>query len=244
MKKIIFLFALTLAGMQAEAQKVSEKTLNEICGCVKKIDKKLSEDAQTDQALACMATNMEKNFEALAKEYNLDMNNPEQAAEELGAQIGMQLVTQCPEIVPYMMNYSRRQQQSTGSDQVDINPDTLKLDSKVCALYKSGKYAYGNTYMNNKAIPETDSTAYTEIKDGISTDYSQDKKYYTKWSTRWISDCEWENTLIETNEPNVKMLLKKGDKVTMKAIGSTGKNLWVKAKMMGMDFIIFFKRIN
>ncbi len=242
MKKIVITFILGAVVSFSHAQKVTDRTISEICGCVKKIERTLSEDAQAEKAMLCMSSSMEKNMEALKKEHSIKTDNLEEAAHEIGTKLGMKLVTGCPEILPFLMYYTKASSQE--EKVADINPDTLKLDNKVCEKFKSGKYESEQNYVDNKLIP-SDPGSYTEFRDGFLYDVYQNNKYTTKWSIRWISGCEWEQTLIETTEPNIKLVMKKGDKLVLKAVGSTPEGkLWVTSKFLGMDVLMLLSKIK
>lgn len=117
MKKLLLTISLFLViGIAAQAQKVTNRTISEICNCVKKIDSKLSENDRTDMAIVCMAASVEKNAEALKKEYNIKTNDEQAAAQEIGTKLGVQLITGCPEILPYLLNYAKRQQEGEPED--------------------------------------------------------------------------------------------------------------------------------
>ncbi len=243
LKHLLLLFSFSLAGTLVNAQSTTEKTLTEICGCVKKTDLKLSEDKQTAYAIGCLASGVEKNILALKKENAIQTESLEAAAQELASKLGMQLISQCPEILPYIMKYA--QEQNATAKQADIDTDTLKLDPKVCGRYKSGKYKKLENYINGKLLNNSDPGAYSEVKEGFLYEYSQNNSYTTKWSIRWFSDCEWEQTLIETSEPNLKSVMKKGDKLTMKAIGSTASGkLWVSSQFLGMEFLMLLSPVK
>jgi hypothetical protein len=99
--------------------------------------------------------------------------------------------------------------------------------------------------MNKKQVDNPDPSSYTEVKDGFVYDYSENKKFVTKWSIKWLSGCEWEQTLVETTEPNMKVAFKKGDKIKVKALGSTKDGgLYLSTDMMGMNFIMLVNKMK
>jgi hypothetical protein len=244
MRKSIILFILVIYTGTAFAQEVSNKALNEVCACVKKIDSKLTEDQQGEQAIMCMTNAMGKYQDGLKKEFNITTNDMQQAMQEIGANMGVKLISACPEVLPYLMKYAQKQQEAM-KDATSINPDTLKLDKKVCALYTSGKYKYVETYLNKMSTPISDETAYSEFKEGSLYDYYDNGKYSSKWSVKWINNCEWEQVLMETNEPKLKSVMRKGDKIVLKAIGSSPNgDLWVSSTLLGFDMLVRLRKVK
>jgi hypothetical protein len=244
MKKILLASIVMLASAGVFAQKVSKKTIDETCACVGKIKKSLTEDEKTDAAITCMTNSLVNNFEGLKKEYNVKAKDPSEAGRQIGGKLTPQLVNDCPDMGNYLMKFASRTMKEEGNAAPDINPDTLTLDTKVCKLYKAGKYRAEQSYLNGKFIQDEDPTSYTEIKDGFAYDYAKNKKYVTKWSVKFVSDCKWELTLVETNEPNMKSVFKKGDKMVYNAVGSEGNSLWVSFKMLGMDALVLLTKTN
>ncbi len=229
----------------ANAQKASDKALNESCACVKKISKTAGESEQTKEAMTCFATSVGKYQAELKKEFNITTKNENEANSEIGKKLGASISQKCPEMVPHLINMVKMQSagKTENAGTADINPDTLKLDNTVCALYKNGKYVPVKLYANRKVIENSDATSYTEVKDGFVYDYEMNKTLSSKWSIKWINACEWEQTLLESNSPNINAVFKVGDKVNMRAIGSTkDKKLYFISKMMGMEIIGLIKK--
>jgi len=187
---------------------------------------------------------MTEYMDQLKKEYKVTASDDYAAGREVGNKMGAQLAKDCPEITPYFIKLAEKKKEKSAK-KMDINPDTLTLDRKVCEKYKAGKYSSSVIYMDKQEMPATDPSSYTEVKDGFVYDYSENKKYVTKWSIQWLSGCEWEQTLVESTEPNIKSLFKKGDKIKVKALGSTKNGgLYITTDMMGMNFIMLVNKIQ
>src|SRR6185312_8684978 len=198
MKRIIFCCIAVVFSVVAVHAQASKKAVNETCSCVKKIKTTLSDEEQANKAIECMVAAMQKHLEELLKEYKINNPDPEQAAREAGAKFGAQLQKDCPDMTPFF-------EKIAASNEAKISPDTMKLDSKVCANFKSGKFKTIEIYMNKKKVDDPDAaTSYTEVIGNTVTDYSKNKKYTTKWTLKWLSGCEWEQTFVESTEPETK----------------------------------------
>ena len=236
MKRYFLIGLVCLNSSLAAAQTASTKTIDETCGCVKEIKTSLSEEERLEEAVNCMNVSLIKHFDDLKKQYKVKSSDQKEATQAIGSQLGVELVKGCPEMTPYLLQLAGSQNRNS-SQSPDINPDTLKLDPNVCKNFKTVKYNYGDMYANNKRFADQDKTFYTEVKDGYVYDYRENKKSITKWSIKWLGDCEWEHTFIESNDPDMEKAFKKGDKVKMKAIGSTPDGgLWISADI-GMNLI-------
>jgi hypothetical protein len=235
MKKYFVPFLLFLC-FQSYSQKSSQKAVTETCDCLKK-----GEQAKTEfPAAACLGNALKKNFTALKAEYAIKSTNDEQAMKEVAEKL-KPMLSQCPEFVKASMEYMSKQQANTKKD---INVDTLKLDKTVCKAYQSGKVKVVKMYMNYVLI-DIPAGAYSEYKDGFLYDYEENGKFVTKWSLKWPNDCEYEQTLVESNSPNTTAMFKKGDKISSRAIGSTkDKKIYWFCQMMGMDFIALTEKMK
>ena len=247
LRNLITAIFLCFINIYAIAQTASQKSTNETCGCVKKINPSTPEAKRTEQAFGCMLASLQKYMPQLKKEYNIQIADEQEAAKAVARNVGGKLAKDCPEMAVYFLKMAEASQQTSedGKTVPDISTDTLKLDSKICANFKTGKYKSDKMYMNKKLMENPDATAYSEIKDGFVYDYSENKKNVTKWSLRWINGCEWEQTLLESSDPSINGVFKKGDKITIKAIGSTKNGgLYITSKMMGMDFILLISKLK
>lgn len=244
MKKTFLIILAFLPLSLAVAQTASKKTVDETCSCVKKIKANLSEDQKLNEAIACMMGSMTKYKDQLKKEYKITTADQNAADREVGSKVGAQMAKDCPEMTPYFLKLAEKQK-GKSEQTPDIKTDTLKLDSKVCEKYKAGKYNASQMYVNKKKVENPDASAYTEVKDGFVYDYSENKKFVTKWSIKWLSGCEWEQTFVESTEPNTKSMFKKGDKIKVKSLGSTkAGGLYISTDMMGANFIMLVNKMK
>lgn len=235
MKKFLFPF-LVLLCFQSYSQKSSEKTATETCNCIKKGDYAKEESP----AILCFANALKKNYTGLKAEYGIKTTNDEQAMKEISEKL-KPLLIQCPEFVKASAEYLSKQQASAKKD---INVDTLKLDKTICKSFQSGKVKVSKMYMNY-ALIQVPANAYSEYKDGFMYDYEENGKFVTKWSLKWLNDCEYEQTLVESNSPSTTSMFKKGDKFSTRAIGSTkDKKIYWFCQMMGMDIVVLTEKIK
>ncbi|MCU0428896.1 MAG: hypothetical protein MUF42_02910 [Cytophagaceae bacterium] len=239
MRKSIFI-VLVLTCKLLLAQTASEKACEQTCNCIKKIDSKLPPAKRKELAMKCMENASINHFEGMMAQYKIKEKNLEKAANKVGEKFGAELATSCPDIIPFFMEEAG---EDAGEDAAgDINPDTLVLKEGVCALFKTGKYGSQQMYINKKYVESPDKSSYSEVVGSTIIDYSNNKKTITKWTIKWLSACEWEQILIESNDPETSKLIKKGDKITLKAIGSSGNDLWVSSKMFGMDVLVLLRK--
>lgn len=238
MKKLVLPLFLLFISTHLFAQKSSDLTIKESCDCIKNNE----HASEVMPAAICFAEKVKKNQNALIKEFKIKTKDEKQAIQEIMANLKPLITKNCPEFVSSVMR--SMSENITSSSKADIKIDSLKLDHSACLLFHSGKLKCVKAYMNNALMPISDPTSYSEIKGDFYYDYEGNGKYVTKWALKWLNDCEYEETLIESNSPNIKSIFKNGDKVTSRAIGSTkDKMLYMYTKMMGMEFIYLLQKI-
>jgi hypothetical protein len=241
MKKLFLLLAITTTTFVGYGQTPTDKTVKATCDCAEKVSKSLSVEEQDKKMIECFTKSMLENFVALKDEYNFDDTDPREQGRKIGERLGARLSTECPKMLPMFMRMAGQVSKNTNTSQ--NMADTLKLDTSVCAKYKEGNYLTLMTYMGGKAVPTPDASSYTEVKGNSVTDYSDNGTNTNKWTIKYLSDCEWEQTFVSSTNPQIKSVLKKGDKITMKAIGSNAQGeLYVSTSIMGMDFVVKLRK--
>ncbi|MEX0968779.1 MAG: tetratricopeptide repeat protein [Bacteroidia bacterium] len=94
-----------------------------------------------------------------------------------------------------------------------------------CKMAHNGKFKYGSN--------QSDTTAYIERKGNKQTEYYENNKYQTEFNIKWISDCEYELTFINTNDPALNFLTK-GDKLTIIISNVNDKQYEYQSNLNGM----------
>jgi hypothetical protein len=132
--KSILLFALVglFSGLMttASAQDIKDQLASEACECIgkKDVDNMDAEDLQMQLSL-CLMEAVGNNQAAFEKEYGtLDPSNQE-ALQQMGQDIGMRMVTKCPQ---YMMKLA-----SQAPGQQQMAPAPSKVQAKLAGTIKS-----------------------------------------------------------------------------------------------------------
>ncbi|NOZ35374.1 MAG: hypothetical protein GXO80_08760 [Chlorobi bacterium] len=107
------------------------------------------------------------------------------------------------------------------SDIIDSNSN--EIDNAKCKDMHFGKYKY---------LDNPDTTSYV-IREGNShIEYYENDKYFGKFEIEWLTDCAYELTFIESNDPNVTFL-SKGDKMNVTIYNVTVNGYEYIAKLNG-----------
>ena len=94
-----------------------------------------------------------------------------------------------------------------------------------CKMARQGKFKY----LTN----DSDTSAFILRKGDYHTEYFEGGKYYSKFKMYWLSDCEYELTFIETNDPKLDFL-KKGDVVRVKVSNVTATTYDYESNLNGV----------
>src|SRR4051812_28844998 len=78
------------------AQTASQKTVDETCSCVKKLNPATAEEKRSEQAFACMISSLQKYMPQLKKEYDIKIDDEQKAAEAVGRNVGGKIAKECP----------------------------------------------------------------------------------------------------------------------------------------------------
>ena len=86
-----------------------------------------------------------------------------------------------------------------------------------CSVMKKGKF---------RDVHDNDPSAYMEIDGKWFTDYAKNGTEYIKSEIRWLTDCKYELTFVETNIENLG--LPKGTKLRVEILGVNGNEITYK----------------
>lgn len=76
-----------------------------------------------------------------------------------------------------------------------------------------------------------DTTNYMVMTTASQTEYYNYKKNWVRSSIKWISDCEYELTVVSINYPG--LICKRGDKMTIRILGVDGNTVNYEAMIDG-----------
>ncbi len=77
----------------------------------------------------------------------------------------------------------------------------------------------------------SDTSNYLVISSSSQTEYYNYKRYWVRSSIRWISECEYELTVLSINYPG--LLCKRGDKMTVKVLSGDANSISYEAIIDG-----------
>jgi hypothetical protein len=81
-------------------------------------------------------------------------------------------------------------------------------------------------------MPESnDTTNYVVMTTASQTEYYNYKKNWIRSSIKWISDCEYELTVVSINYP--ALICKRGDKMTIRILNVEGNTVNYEALIDG-----------
>lgn len=98
-----------------------------------------------------------------------------------------------------------------------------KKTSENCELAHFGKFKY---------INNPDTSAYILRKENKQTEHYENNSYFTEFEIKWLSDCEYELTFMQTNDLKMSFL-KKGDTLKVKVSNVTAKGYNYSANLKG-----------
>jgi len=91
-----------------------------------------------------------------------------------------------------------------------------------CSIMKEGKFRYQNI---------DDTTAYVEIDKTDHTEYYNSGKYYIKSRLKWITDCQYEMTMLKNTIPDFPF--KPGDVMTVTINKVEGDIIYYSSEVNG-----------
>ncbi len=95
--------------------------------------------------------------------------------------------------------------------------------SSACNMMKKGGWF--------KMGDISDTSNYMVISSSSQTEYYNYKRYWVRSSIRWISECEYELTVLSINYPG--LLCKRGDKMTVKVLNADNNSISYEAMVDG-----------
>ncbi|MEC4005125.1 hypothetical protein OX283_010680 [Flavobacterium sp. SUN052] len=131
MKKNTFTFLLLLACISANSQELLEKITKEVCSCVdSKKDKsgELSPDNLKTQLGLCILTSYTANEKQIKSKYG-DILNDEKAMDKFGGDIGVKMVTVCPETIMAIAGAAGDEK-----DEVAVEEEKLTVEGKISEI--------------------------------------------------------------------------------------------------------------
>jgi hypothetical protein len=212
MKKIFFtLFVLCLC-QYACAQKVIKKISKDACECLGTVNINEDSAAIGKASSNCIAFSILKYSGELKKELNIDVTDK----GSLGA-INDQLTAdlfKCDAFIKIVTKTAGRNKPSGQSG-----------NTSNCKDFHLGKFIN---------VPGSgDTTKYFIFEEGMIKEYSSANEITATGKCRWIADCEYINTFIESKDPNVNMIFKKGDALNVKIINIEGNKVTFEMNFKG-----------
>lgn len=187
MKKIILSFVLTFIYINANAQDILEKVTKEVCSCTSgKIEslKKSSPDGIKMQLGLCILSSYTEHKTEIVAKYG-EIMEKDGAMEKLGEDIGMKMVTICPDV---LMSIASTGGFSDDDSAKVAEPKTIegeisdiKTDQFVTIQIKdkNGR-AYSFLFLNYFETASLFTNNEIKKKDKISVTYTETELYDTK----------------------------------------------------------------
>jgi len=91
-----------------------------------------------------------------------------------------------------------------------------------CTILKTGSFKMGDI---------ADTTNYIVFTSSSQTEYYNFKRYWIRSSIQWISDCEYELTVLTVNYPG--LICRRGDKMSVRIINVEGNAVNYEALIDG-----------
>ncbi|POS02801.1 hypothetical protein Q361_102114 [Flavobacterium croceum DSM 17960] len=126
MKKVI-LIILVVLSQNIFSQNITDTVTKEVCDCISSKSDKLKDLKGSDLELQlglCILASYTKHQEEVKKQYG-DVVGKEKAMEKLGEEIGMKMVTVCPETLMLIAG---------ASDEFTDNEETEQLEGKIVEI--------------------------------------------------------------------------------------------------------------
>lgn len=100
--------------------------------------------------------------------------------------------------------------------------DDKQPQGSPCTILKSGSFKIGDIQ---------DTTSYIVFTSSSQTEYYNFKRYWIRSSIKWVSDCEYELTVLSVNYPG--LLCRRGDKMSIRIINVDGNTINYEALIDG-----------
>ncbi len=243
MKKALVLIVLVLAlGQVSFGQKIVGKISNEICDCLEKYGD-LQNQIEIEAAMeSCIMKSSMKNLDAIKKDMGIDMTQGESSGRQFGEIIAYELIKKCDVFLKFIMMVSTDETTPTDStggyeeasfQNPDLVPyekfsaDTMNAAASDCLGIRKGKYIY--------ITDNPDKTDYFVLDDKKCTKYHDNGKYISHYTIKWVNECQYVSTFVESTNPEINNLLSKGDKINYQILGIYSNTVYINLDYKGFS---------
>ena len=243
MKKVLVIIVFVLTFCQVSfGQKIVGKISNEICDCLEKYGD-LQNQIEIEAAMeSCIMKSSMKNLDAIKKDMGIDMTQGESSGRQFGEIIAYELIKKCDIFLKFIMMVST--DESTPTDSIggyeeasfqnpDLVPyekfstDTMNAATSDCLGIRKGKYIY--------VTDNPDKTDYFVLDDKKCTEYHDNGKYISHYTIKWVNECQYVSTFVESTNPEINNLLSKGDKINYQILGIYSNTVYINLDYKGFS---------
>jgi hypothetical protein len=216
MKKIILITSIVFFTLNAYSQKVIKKISKEACACLEKIDMNADSTELRKASSDCIANGLLSNLAGLKKELNIDVTS-EESLGTVTDPLTAELFKSCPAFVKVATGLSKQTQ-----------PKVERGNISNCKAFHLGKF---------KVMPGYgDTTKYMIFEADMVKEYTSSGELLTTGKCKWINDCTYINTFIESKDPSIGKIFKKGDTLTLEIINIEGNEISYEGEFKGTKF--------
>jgi hypothetical protein len=216
MKKLIIIICILFLTPYAYSQNVIKKISKEACGCLEKIDLNSDSTEVTRISSDCFAIAITTNLSGLKKELNIDPARQE-SLDSITDPLMEELFKSCPVFVKIATSLGKQNQ-----------PKVEHGNTSNCKAFHSGKF---------KLMPGYGDTANYMIFDkNTIKEYSASGELLSTGKCKWINECTYINTFVESKDPSAQKLFKKGDSLTLQIINIEGNIVSFEGDFKGNKF--------
>lgn len=224
MKKNTIMFCVVLLmSTTVFSQKVYDKIATKICKCLEK------EEVKTEEGLSsCFERTLMSNIDGLYKHFDaktiddIDM-------DEAGGVIGAHLAKNCDYISDVFAD-------EAGKESTFIEPE----EGLNCLNIQQGEYYYINEV---KELNIKDTT-YVTLTNTMYLERIRGGKTYSMLDINWTSDCNFELTFKDSNDPLKKALSNPGDIYTYEVIKNTPTSIIVETFLQKKKYQVEFFKVK
>lgn len=192
---LVFLMALP---QWASAQKVEKKFKDKLCQCSGKIDPKQEDNAALYKEVTnCIDIAVAITREDIKKEFAGKDN------EEIRAIVDGWIVGTAKECETFKTYYLKLERE---------NKDNANRADEKHAVAEDCKPMHDGTF---RYVKENAKTTYISRKGNLQYEGHDGSPYYIHSRIEWLDDCTYVSTFWETNDPELKGLFKRGQKITV-----------------------------
>lgn len=221
---------------ELSAQKAVQKMSDDACKCLNKHKK--DEDLDTENLLKyCIEEGVGRHLLDLKKEYEV-ISMQDIDINEIGSQIGIRLAKECKyfqELITAEFGNDSR------TDSLDKRYEKAQIVNKeTCRNFVKGEFYYAIPMDSARTIMDT---TFLTINGTLYLERMDNGKTFSLLSFKWVNDCTFEITFIESNHPIKAAMSKKGDKYTYTIMEINEDRAMLKSYFMGLtDYLELVKR--